>query len=144
MVLLIAVIGFWVYREKSREKERGKYADVATKESQFKESSVKDMEVNLMADVSDCLDKYKVYTMEQLWEATDGFNENCLIQGSVYKGSINGEMLAIKKLKWNAREELKILQKVNSNFFTLFTISSYFDTSLDYNYSFAPYFRKIL
>nr|GMD69816.1 serine/threonine receptor-like kinase NFP [Ipomoea batatas] len=71
------------------------------------------MEVNLMADVSDCLDKYKVYTMEQLWEATDGFNDNCLIQGSVYKGSIAGDMLAIKKLKWNAREELKILQKVN-------------------------------
>ncbi|XP_019191361.1 PREDICTED: serine/threonine receptor-like kinase NFP [Ipomoea nil] len=117
VALLVGVIGFWVYREKKREKERGKYADVATKESEFgknKESSVvKDMEVNLMADVSDCLDKYKVYTMEQLWEATDGFNDNCLIQGSVYKGSIDGDMLAIKKLKWNAREELKILQKVN-------------------------------
>nr|GLL41128.1 serine/threonine receptor-like kinase NFP [Ipomoea trifida] len=118
VALLVGVIGFCVYRENKREKERGEYADVARRESEFgkiKESSVKDkeMEVNLMADVSDCLDKYKVYTMEQLWEATDGFNDNCLIQGSVYKGSIAGDMLAIKKLKWNAREELKILQKVN-------------------------------
>ncbi|MCD9642291.1 hypothetical protein HAX54_028994 [Datura stramonium] len=73
----------------------------------------KDVEVNLMADVSECLDKYKMYKIEQLWEATDGFDEGCLIQGSVYKGTIDGEVFAVKKMKWNAREELKILQKVN-------------------------------
>ncbi|KAK7263726.1 hypothetical protein RJT34_31320 [Clitoria ternatea] len=49
------------------------------------------MDVKLMASVSDCLDKYKVFLIEQLVEATDGFHESCLIQGSVYKGSINGE-----------------------------------------------------
>uniref|UniRef100_A0A2P2NYK8 Protein kinase domain-containing protein n=1 Tax=Rhizophora mucronata TaxID=61149 RepID=A0A2P2NYK8_RHIMU len=71
------------------------------------------MHVNLLADVSDCLDKYRVFKIEELKEATDGFNESCLIQGSVYKGSIDGEVYAIKKMKWNACEELKILQKVN-------------------------------
>ncbi|KAF9677664.1 hypothetical protein SADUNF_Sadunf08G0131000 [Salix dunnii] len=74
---------------------------------------VLDIEVNLMADVSDCLDKYKVFKIDDLKEATDGFSENCLIEGSVFKGSINGEIYAIKKMKWNASEELKILQKVN-------------------------------
>ncbi|XVF38333.1 hypothetical protein REPUB_Repub20aG0092300 [Reevesia pubescens] len=66
-----------------------------------------------MADVSDCLDKYKVFKIEELREATDYFTETCLIQGSVYKGSIDGDIYAIKKMKWNACEELKILQKVN-------------------------------
>ncbi|KAK7285577.1 hypothetical protein RJT34_20353 [Clitoria ternatea] len=49
----------------------------------------KQMDVKLMASVSDCLDKYKVFPIEQLVEATDGFHESCLIEGSVYKGSID-------------------------------------------------------
>ncbi|XVF66568.1 hypothetical protein PTKIN_Ptkin10aG0047600 [Pterospermum kingtungense] len=74
---------------------------------------MKGIEANLMADVSDCLDKYKVFKIEELREATDYFSDSCLIQGSVYKGSIDGDIYAIKKMKWNACEELKILQKVN-------------------------------
>ncbi|CAN4091210.1 unnamed protein product [Withania somnifera] len=113
-VLLILVLGLF-RKEKSVKKEN--YSDVERQKSMYigskKGSFNKDFEVNLMADVSDCLDKYKVYKMDQLWEATDGFDEGCLIQGSVYKGAIDGEVFAIKKMKWNAREELKILQKVN-------------------------------
>lgn len=113
-LLLILVVGLF-YREKSVKKE--KYSDVEREKSLYlgskKGSFNKDVEVNLMADVSECLDKYKMYKFEQLWEATDGFDEGCLIQGSVYKGTIDGEVFAVKKMKWNAREELKILQKVN-------------------------------
>ncbi|KAL0376710.1 UNVERIFIED_CONTAM: protein LYK5 [Sesamum calycinum] len=74
---------------------------------------MKGEQVNLMADVSDCLDKYRVFGMEELRGATEGFDEKWIIQGSVYKGCIDGEWYAIKKMKWNAYEELKILQKVN-------------------------------
>ncbi|XVE65923.1 hypothetical protein DITRI_Ditri08aG0038600 [Diplodiscus trichospermus] len=74
---------------------------------------MKGAEENLMADVSGCLDKYKVFKIEELREATDYFSESCLIQGSVYKGTIDGDIYAIKKMKWNACDELKILQKVN-------------------------------
>lgn len=81
---------------------------------------MKGMEVNLLADVSDCLDKYRVFKIEELREATDDFSESCLIQGSVYKGSINGDIYAIKKMKWNACEELKILQKVPFFFLLIF------------------------
>lgn len=119
--LLVLILGLWVCRGRSRE---GMTGDLGAKERGFESkkeekggkdgSFTKEMEVNLMADVSDCLDKYRVYRMDQLWEATEGFDEEkSLIEGSVYKGSIDGQMLAIKKLKWNAREELKILQKVN-------------------------------
>lgn len=44
---------------------------------------MKGMEVNLLADVSDCLDKYRVFKIEELREATDDFSESCLIQGSI-------------------------------------------------------------
>ncbi|TQD93081.1 hypothetical protein C1H46_021288 [Malus baccata] len=51
----------------------------------------------------------RVFGIEKLGEATDGFRESSLIKGSVYKGFINGDFYAIKKVKWNTCEELKIL-----------------------------------
>ncbi|KAK1418827.1 hypothetical protein QVD17_27974 [Tagetes erecta] len=105
-VFLIFIGGFWVYRELLWKKKVGKIGNDI-------ESKKFEVEVSLMADVSDCLDKYKVYKVEELYEATDGFDERLVIQGSVFKGYIDGKYYAIKKMKWNACEELKILQKVN-------------------------------
>lgn len=73
----------------------------------------------LMTDISEWLDKYKVYDIEELRQATSDFDCSRLIQGTVYKGTIDGEVFAIKKMKWNACDELKILQKVLKNKLTL-------------------------
>ncbi|XWS39243.1 hypothetical protein CRYUN_Cryun18bG0033900 [Craigia yunnanensis] len=113
-VMLILCFVVFLHKEvlsKKRDMER----DEERQKLQFNRPGMgmKGIEVNLMADVSDCLDKYKVFKIEELREATDYFSESCLIQGSVYKGSIDGDIYAIKKMKWNACEELKILQKVN-------------------------------
>ncbi|KAM1658959.1 hypothetical protein COP1_047309 [Malus domestica] len=51
------------------------------------------------------------FGIEKLREATHGFRENSLIEGSVYKGFMNGDFFAIQKMKWNACEVLKILHK---------------------------------
>ncbi|KAJ8506086.1 hypothetical protein OPV22_006972 [Ensete ventricosum] len=67
----------------------------------------------LIMDISEWLDKYKVFDVEELRDATSGFDDSRLIKGSVYKGTIGGEVFAVKKMKWNACDELKILQKVN-------------------------------
>ena len=120
-ILLVLLIGVWVYRhvmvEKIKEIEGDKERPLVGRGTGLKAE-----EVNLMADVSDCLDKYKVYGIEELRDATGGFSERSLIQGSVYKGSIDGELYAIKKMKWNAYEELKILQKVKNFSHTLLHI----------------------
>ncbi|KAK1430389.1 hypothetical protein QVD17_13090 [Tagetes erecta] len=106
-VLLILMGGFWAYRETLWKQRVGKNkGDVERKETKVGVSV-------MMADVSECLDKYKVYRIEELNEATHGFDERCVIQGSVFKGCIDGKLYAIKRMKWNAFEELKILQKVN-------------------------------
>ncbi|XP_057960223.1 serine/threonine receptor-like kinase NFP [Malania oleifera] len=118
-ILMILIVGFWAYREVLLKKRRETEREEEERQRQKQMSvggggkGVKVEDVNLMVDVSECLDKYKVYKVEELKEATNGFDQRCLIQGSVYKGYINGEAYAIKKMKWNAREELKILQKVN-------------------------------
>ncbi|KAI4984278.1 hypothetical protein ZWY2020_054559 [Hordeum vulgare] len=67
----------------------------------------------LVTDISEWLDKYRVFKVEELERGTDGFDDAHLIQGSVYKANIGGEVFAVKKMKWDACEELKILQKVN-------------------------------
>lgn len=123
-LLLLLLSGLWVYRETALKKRKGvKDEEERQRKLLDKEGKgLKGMEVNLMADVSDCLDKYRVFKIEELIEATDGFSESCLVQGSVYKGYIDGEVYAIKKMKWNAYEELKILQKVNKSFSTYITV----------------------
>ncbi|KAK9020219.1 hypothetical protein V6N11_054709 [Hibiscus sabdariffa] len=113
-VLLIVLLGVLLHRDVFPSKrDIGRVEDNDKLLSNRTVMEMKGIEVNLMADVSDCLDKYKVFNIEELREATDCFDESCLIQGSVYKGSFNGGIYAIKKMKWNACEELKILQKVN-------------------------------
>lgn len=114
-LLLVLVSGVWFYREGVLKKRRDveKVEEKRRMQLNGGRKGLKDIEVSLMADVSDCLDKYRVFKIDELKEATNGFSENCLIEGSVFKGSINGETYAIKKMKWNACEELKILQKVN-------------------------------
>lgn len=107
-LFLILMGGFLAYRESSWKKRVGK-----NKNFDAESKKLDKVGVSLMADVSDCLDKYKVYKIEDLKEATDGFDERWVIEGSVYKGCIDGKQYAIKKMKWNACEELKILQKVN-------------------------------
>jgi len=67
----------------------------------------------LVSDISEWLDKYRVFKVEELERGTGGFDDAHLISGSVYKASIDGEVFAVKKMKWDACEELKILQKVN-------------------------------
>ncbi|KAK4258058.1 hypothetical protein QN277_007564 [Acacia crassicarpa] len=116
-LLLILLLGMWVYRERL---SKDRLATVIGDEERRKQSFMKETkkgskeeEAKLMANVSDCLDKYRVFEYEELREATHDFDQSCLILGSVYKGTIDGEVYAIKKMKWNAYEELKILQKVN-------------------------------
>ncbi|CAL5413423.1 unnamed protein product [Camellia sinensis] len=110
-VLLVLVGGLWAYREAFVKKRRAMERE--EKRSRREKGLVKEVKVSLMANVSDCLDKYRVYEIEELREATDGFDQRWMIHRSVYKGCIDGGVYAIKKMKWNACEELKILQKVN-------------------------------
>lgn len=117
-ILLILAILLWVCLlcygyGVSRKQEKGDFEGHVQKWKSEKGEE----KVTLMADVSDCLDKYRVFKMEELRDATEGFSSRCLIQGSVYRGVVDGEVFAIKKMNWNASEELKILQKVRRNFF---------------------------
>lgn len=96
-VLLVLVSGVWYYRE-----------------VQFKRMILRDEEMQkepagfedkLMADVAACLDKYKLFKIEELRK---GFHAGFIIKG----GCIHNQLYAIKKIKWDAYEEFNILHKL--------------------------------
>lgn len=79
----------------------------------------------LLSGVSGYVSKPTVYEIDAIMEATMNLSDQCKIGESVYKANIEGRVLAVKKIKQDASEELKILQKVNhGNLVKLMGVSS--------------------
>lgn len=110
LILLSCLWRSFILRQRMSEENGGKGSGGAEQRLGRSASGVR-----LMSDITEWLDKYKVFKLEELKEATANFDSSHLIQGTVYRGNIDGETFAVKKMKWNACEELKILQKVRLN-----------------------------
>ncbi|KAL2905691.1 LysM domain receptor-like kinase 4 [Bienertia sinuspersici] len=55
----------------------------------------------------------KVYTFRDLQAATEDFNSDHWIKGSIHKGNINGDVVAIKKIDGDVSREISVLNKIN-------------------------------
>ncbi|GAB4847096.1 lysM domain receptor-like kinase 4 [Ancistrocladus abbreviatus] len=55
----------------------------------------------------------KVYSFTDLQSATDDFSPSCLIAGTVFRGRINGDLAAIKRMKSDVSNEVNLLSKVH-------------------------------
>lgn len=71
--------------------------------------------LEMLAGMSDVVgsDKPILLSYQELQDATQDFSDENLIQGSVYRGRINGQLVAIKQMKGNMSQELKILCQVH-------------------------------
>lgn len=79
----------------------------------------------LLSGVSGYLGKPIMYDVRVIMEATMNLTEHYRIGRSVYKANINGKVVAVKQIKEDVTEELRILQKVNhANLVKLMGISS--------------------
>ncbi|XP_024381282.1 protein LYK5 isoform X2 [Physcomitrium patens] len=68
--------------------------------------------VSGMTDLFGC-DKLTKFSYEELDTATNHFSEDNRIQGSVFLAKLNGSFVAIKRMKGNMSDELKILSQVH-------------------------------
>ncbi|XP_068648041.1 protein LYK5 [Aristolochia californica] len=59
------------------------------------------------------VDSLPIYKFEELQRATGFFGDDHLIQGSVYRGVINGDDAAIKRMKGDVSNEINILKRIN-------------------------------
>ncbi|KAL9241769.1 hypothetical protein vseg_015836 [Gypsophila vaccaria] len=55
----------------------------------------------------------KVYSFQDLQVATNGFSSSHLIKGSVYKGVLEGNQVAIKTVNGDVSKEISVLNKIN-------------------------------
>jgi hypothetical protein len=92
-------------------------SDVATKTAQS--DTIKEYDDGfqdvLLAEMSDVVgsDKPLVFSYEELRDATKDFSDAQRIQGSVFLGQLRGTSVAIKQMKGNMTQELKILTQVH-------------------------------
>ncbi|KAK2657311.1 hypothetical protein Ddye_010363 [Dipteronia dyeriana] len=68
---------------------------------------------DFLESMSDIPQSLKVYSFKELQAATDNFIPSCWIKGSVYRGTINGDFAAIKKVNGDVSNEINLLNKIN-------------------------------
>ncbi|KAF8405157.1 hypothetical protein HHK36_010056 [Tetracentron sinense] len=66
-----------------------------------------------LESISDIAQSLKVYKFQELKAATENFSPKCWIKGSVYRGTINGNFAAIKKMNGDVSKEINLLNKIN-------------------------------
>ncbi|CAI9272574.1 unnamed protein product [Lactuca saligna] len=72
-----------------------------------------DEDSDFMESLNSIAQSLKVYKFEELKSATQDFSPNCLIKGSVYKGTINGDLAAIKKMHGDVSKEIQLLNTIH-------------------------------
>lgn len=73
------------------------------------------LHLEMLGDMSNMIgsEKPMLLSYQELQDATHDFSEENLIQGSVHRGRIGGHFVAIKQMKGNMSQELKILCQVH-------------------------------
>ncbi|KAL8476025.1 hypothetical protein ACS0TY_028625 [Phlomoides rotata] len=66
-----------------------------------------------LESISSIAQSLKVYTFQEIKSATGDFSPSCLIKGSVYRGTMNGDFAAIKKMNGDVSKEINLLNKIN-------------------------------
>jgi hypothetical protein len=79
-------------------------------------------------------DKPMKFSYEELLDATNHFSDANRIQGSVFMGKLKGSFVAIKQMKGNMSNELKILSQVHQGN----VVSSQYCLSQIYSFFFTP------
>ncbi|KAK9164067.1 hypothetical protein Syun_004969 [Stephania yunnanensis] len=118
--VLCAVVYCMVFRGKRKSRnEQSKRKDDPIIDSRSFESVEKPLKTTeedseeLLASIADIGQSLKVYKFRELQSATDNFSPSCWIKGSVYKGTINGSLSAIKITNRDVSNEINLLTKIN-------------------------------
>ncbi|XP_071739419.1 lysM domain receptor-like kinase 4 [Rutidosis leptorrhynchoides] len=72
-----------------------------------------DDESEFMESLNSIAQSLKVYKFDELKLATQDFSPDCLIKGSVYKGKINEDFVAIKKMHGDVSKEIQLLNTIH-------------------------------
>ncbi|XP_059457776.1 lysM domain receptor-like kinase 4 [Corylus avellana] len=114
LVLASGAILFYAFFRRSKKK-----SDSSTVSDHFEprekppDKKVEEEAKDFLQSISSICLSLKVYSFRELQHATDGFNPSSLIKGSVYRGTINGDLAAIKKMNGDVSKEINLLNTIN-------------------------------
>lgn len=117
-LISLLVLGIIVLLKRYSKSEKKDDSEIVTKSFESIEKpegkKVKEESDTLSEIISNIAQSFKVYEFKELQHATDNFSSSsCIKGGSVYRGVINGDLAAIKKMDGDVSKEIAILNKVN-------------------------------
>ncbi|KAH6774676.1 hypothetical protein C2S51_013080 [Perilla frutescens var. frutescens] len=114
-IALASVVGAVVFfrRRKRRAEPVVSSQSFESVEKPFKKEGGGDDSQDFLESISSIAQSLKVYPFQQLKDATEDFSPSCWIKGSVYRGKINGDFAAIKKMSGDVSKEISLLNKIN-------------------------------
>lgn len=117
-VTLTSFIGFVLFFVFFRKTNKKKEIDQVIASETF--DSIEKPSLNKLEDEQEFLESLsfigqsvKVYSFEELQSATEDFSPTYCIKGSVYRGTINGDFAAIKKMNGDVSKEINLLNRIN-------------------------------
>ncbi|XP_043713854.1 lysM domain receptor-like kinase 4 [Telopea speciosissima] len=117
VIVFLIIFSLWFRKPKRGEadpklisKKTTKDYSILTSGTLNKSSEVESSE--FLAGIAD-IASIKEYKFADLQSATENFTPNCWINGSVYRGKINGDLAAIKKINGDVSKEINLLSKIN-------------------------------
>ncbi|PHT57316.1 hypothetical protein CQW23_05802 [Capsicum baccatum] len=119
--LLGVVIFFLCFRKRQKKADPQFASESFEAVEKPSNKKIEEESEELLESLSSIAQSVKVYKFEEVKAATDNFSPTCLIKGSVYRGTINGDFAAIKKMSGDVSKEINLLTKINH--FNLISLS---------------------
>ncbi|KAJ8546096.1 hypothetical protein K7X08_018679 [Anisodus acutangulus] len=119
--LLGVVIFFLFFRKRKKNADPQFVSESFEAVEKPLNKKVEDESEEFLESLSSVAQSVKVYKFEEVKTATKNFSPACLIKGSVYRGTINGDFAAIKKMSGDVSKETNLLSKINH--FNLISLS---------------------
>ena len=114
LVLVFGAILFYAFLRRSKKKSDSTIVSDGFKAIEKpKPKEAEEESEDFLKIISSIAQSLKVYKFRELQDATDGFSPSCWIEGSVYRGTINGYLAAIKRLNGDVSKEIDLLNKIN-------------------------------
>ncbi|KAB1214615.1 LysM domain receptor-like kinase 4 [Morella rubra] len=114
LILVFGALIFCVFFRRIQKKSDSLTAsDIFEAAEKPVKNNVDEESQDFLESMSGVAQSLKVYKFGELQQATDNFSPTFWIKGSVYRGSINGDLAAIKKIDGDVSKEINLLNKIN-------------------------------
>ncbi|KAL5557219.1 hypothetical protein UlMin_039455 [Ulmus minor] len=113
LILVVGAIIFCKFYRKNKKSDSVLVSESHEAQDKSLKRKMEEESQDFLESLSEMAQSIKVYNFKELQLATNDFSHSSLIKGSVYRGDINGDLAAIKKMDGDVSKEINLLQKIN-------------------------------